>query len=114
MTALDHVPLEGIDDKIMIIPFPVFQLYMVGANPGSDSSRGSEIQGRACYRRNLPRRDQSGINGGIPVGVELQHVVQDRPAALPAEVEVGLCGKVQDRGLVRRSLIADCQLVTVG
>ena len=98
----------------MVVARAVGDLLVVGVDPVADGRELAEVERRAGHGADLAGRDELGVDGREGVGVEHQLVVEDRAAVVAAEVEVGVLREVDRRGLVRRRLVLEDDLVVVG
>ena len=82
--------------------------------PRADLHRFCEIHDRVLHRLDLAGGYAAAIDGGIVFGGYHQLVIENRPAARPREIEIGVVGQVDRGSLVRLSPVADDQLIEVG
>ena len=83
-------------------------------DPLADLVELAEVERRALDGGDLAGRDQRAVDRRVVVGGEHQLVVVDRRRAGAGEIEVGVIGQVDRRGLVGRRLVVDAELVLVG
>ncbi len=83
-------------------------------DPGADLHRLGEIHHRILDRLDLAGGYPAAIDRGVVIRGDHQLVVENRSAAGTGQVEVGVMGQVDRRGLVGLGPIADDQLVGVG
>ena len=77
----------------------------------SDFCWFAEVQWRAFHSFDFPCWNQRVIRGSVFVGVQHQHVIENRVAASACEVEVRVVGQIDGRRLIGGRLVVDDEAV---
>src|SRR6185312_3750695 len=104
----------AMDYPVVIIAASQHQLFVVLIDALADRSGLGEVHGSALDRSQLAGWDQGLVHGSKAVRIEQEMVPQNVAVALTRQVEIGMLGKIQRRGLVGGSFVIHDQLVVVG
>ena len=97
----------------MVVASPVPELLVVLVDAGADRRGRAKVERRTRDASDLARRDQRGVHGREPVGVQRDHVAQDVTLAVSRQVEVAVLCEVDQRSAVGGGVVIENQLVSV-
>jgi len=106
----------GIIDHVIVIVAAAMAHLLIAAvaNARTDRLRRPKVEWRPLDTAQLTGRNQRRIHGRVAIGIQGQLVPHDvRAARLSREVEVAVIRDVDDRRLIGRCLVGDCQFVVV-
>ncbi len=104
---LEDRPFIG-QHEAMVVPFaadrPDIPAYRL---------RGSKVERSPDHRKTLPRGNQCGVYGQVPVAGQADLMVQHGSSGSTCKIEIGMVRHVERSGLVRRRFIVDDQFSVV-
>ncbi len=102
-----------IDHPVVIVAVTRLQLIVGRANPASNGVRPPKVEGGPRHRPQLTCRDHGCIHRSESVGIERQHVVNDRAPRIAAQIEIRVIGEIDGSCLGSPRPVLDLQRVVV-
>ena len=98
----------------MVVSLTQLQLLVILGDARADRSRASEVERRTFHTANCSSRNQSGVDGSEPAGMQPELMLENIALPLSRQIEIGVIRPVEDRVLVGSSGVLDAQLIVVG
>src|SRR6185437_2969773 len=85
----------AVEYPVVVVAVTLFYLIVVAIDASADCGRLPEIKRGAFNGRQFTCRNQSGIHGRVPVGVDLDLVLEDVAIPRARKVEIGMVGEIE-------------------
>ena len=101
----------SVQDEVVVVTIASLDLLIIRTDALTDSMWLPEIERRTLHRPDLTSRDQRCVNRRKAIGIDLNTMLQNVPAAFPGQVEVVVIGDVRNRVLVGGKRVVQPKLV---
>ena len=95
----------GTKHHIVVVPTAVGELTVAGIKIPAYRLGRPEIERSALDRAYLSRGHECGVNGCEAVGIKPDYLAEDIPGGIPAQIEIGMVGQVENGGAVGDCLV---------
>ena len=86
------------------------ELFIVGVNPFSDSSRFAEIKRSSIHRFQFASWDQPSVHRREARSIQRQLMLENRALALSGKIEIGVIGEIDHGVFIGRGGIFHLQI----
>ena len=98
-------------DPVMIIPVSETERFIVSSDLFPDRFSHAEVHRRTCHIDQFPGWDRLCVRTRIKICIQHNRVSEHIPAVMSVEIEITVVRQIQDRILIRRSVISDPKFI---